>query len=330
MVRSPIRALGTYGELVVYGRPSAFGTALTLLNTELAAIDLACSRFRCDSELMRVNARSGQRLAVSPVLAQAVAVAVRAATQTAGDVVPTLGASLVAAGYDGDFRTLAIEGPAVSTRPPAGAWQDIEVDCDENTVRVPPGVALDLGATAKALAADRASHAIATATGAGVLVNLGGDLSMAGPPPESGWPVRVTDRPVVGPASATPDTASAAAITTASLIGTACPDDALAGQIVHLHGGGLATSSTAVRRWQRGGTAYHHILDPRAGTPVEPVWRIVTVAAGSCVEANTASTASIIRGEAALDWLRELRLPSVLVSATGAVHRVAGWPEPPA
>jgi len=98
------------------------------------------------------------------------------------------------------------------------------------------------------------------------------------------------------------------------------------GPVVRMHGGGLATSSTAVRRWRRGGTAYHHVLDPRTGLPAEPVWRTVTVTAASCVDANTASTAAIVRGRRAPDWLAALGLPSRLVDESGAVHRVAGWP----
>ena len=96
--------------------------------------------------------------------------------------------------------------------------------------------------------------------------------------------------------------------------------------MVQLHGGGLATSSTAVRRWRRGGDAYHHVLDPRTGLPAEPVWRTVTVTAASCVDANTASTAAIVRGRGAPGWLAELGLPSRLVDSAGTVHRVAGWP----
>jgi thiamine biosynthesis lipoprotein len=96
--------------------------------------------------------------------------------------------------------------------------------------------------------------------------------------------------------------------------------------VVRMHGGGLATSSTAVRRWRRGGRAYHHVLDPRTGLPAEPVWRTVTVAAANCVDANSASTAAIVRGRRAADWLAALRLPSRLVDAAGAVLRVAGWP----
>jgi FAD:protein FMN transferase len=98
------------------------------------------------------------------------------------------------------------------------------------------------------------------------------------------------------------------------------------GPVVRMHGGGLATSSTAVRRWRRGGSAYHHVLDPRTGLPAEPVWRTVTVTAASCVDANTASTAAIVRGRSAPEWLAALGLPARLVGADGTVHRVAGWP----
>jgi thiamine biosynthesis lipoprotein len=97
--------------------------------------------------------------------------------------------------------------------------------------------------------------------------------------------------------------------------------------VVAIRDGGLATSSTTARRWQRGGDVLHHILDPRTGLPAEPVWRTVSVAAGTCVDANAASTAAVIRGRAALGWLARLGLPARLVDATGVVFTVAGWPQ---
>jgi thiamine biosynthesis lipoprotein len=70
----------------------------------------------------------------------------------------------------------------------------------------------------------------------------------------------------------------------------------------------------------------HHILDPRTGRPAEPVWRTVTVAAPSCFEANTASTAAIVRGDRALPWLRELGVAARLVDRAGRVTVLGGWP----
>ena len=109
---------------------------------------------------------------------------------------------------------------------------------------------------------------------------------------------------------------------------TGAPEDPPAGPYaqIAIRDGGLATSSTAARRWRRGGDVLHHILDPRTGLPAETVWRTVSVTAGNCADANAASTAAIIRGRRALGWLARLGLPARLVDATGAVFTVAGWP----
>jgi thiamine biosynthesis lipoprotein len=80
------------------------------------------------------------------------------------------------------------------------------------------------------------------------------------------------------------------------------------------------------RRWIRGGAVIHHILDPASGLPAEPVWSMVSVAAASCVDANTATTAAIVRGTAALPWLRAQELPARLVRADGSVVTVGAWP----
>jgi thiamine biosynthesis lipoprotein len=167
-------------------------------------------------------------------------------------------------------------------------------------VLVPGGYTIDLGATAKAWCADRAARAAAAATGAGVLVGLGGDLSIDGPAPVDGWPVQL-------------------AADHAALLDPAAPSVALAG-------GGLATSGTAVRRWTRGARQLHHILDPRTGLPAESCWRTASVAAATCADANIASTAAIILGPSAPAWLAARGLPARLVGEDGHVEHVGAWP----
>jgi thiamine biosynthesis lipoprotein len=71
----------------------------------------------------------------------------------------------------------------------------------------------------------------------------------------------------------------------------------------------------------------HHILDPRTGRPADGDWRTVSVAGGSALDANIASTAAIIRGQSAIGWLSTLGLPSRLVAVDGSVTTLAGWPE---
>jgi thiamine biosynthesis lipoprotein len=273
--------------------------ARAAVESVLDALDRACSRFRPDSDLERINRAEGVPTRVDGVLIEALAVALAAARVTNGLVDPTVGAAMDAIGYDRDIAEVSPDGPARAPVP-AGGWRAVRVDRALNTVTAPRGVKLDLGATAKAWAADRAAEqAAAAAHGAGVLVNLGGDIAVAGEPLTEGWSVGIGEDHAGGPL----------------------------GETVAIAGGGLATSSVTVRRWRRGGRPVHHIVDPATGLPAEVVWRTVTVAAASCADANVASTASIIRGAGAPAWLGELALPARLVARDGRVVTVAGWPE---
>jgi thiamine biosynthesis lipoprotein len=295
-------ALGTTATVVV-AEPAALQAARAAVEHELAAFDAACSRFRDDSELSRVNRAAGRPVRVGPVLLDGIRTALDAARRSGGLVDPTMGRPLRLAGYDRTFRLVAARDPGgfvARFEHAAGAGR---VDLDEacSLVRVPEGVELDLGATAKALAADRAAAAAAEAASCGVLVSLGGDIAIAGEPPRGGWLVRVADDH------------------RASLDGP--------GPVVALAVGGLATSGTAVRRWRAGEAELHHVLDPRTGRPAKTPWRTATVAAATCVHANTASTAALVLGDDAPVWLEERGLPARLVPREGAVVGVAGWPK---
>ena len=182
------RALGTLVQLVVTD-PAALPEARRLLEDDLAEVDAACSRFRADSEIRSLH---GGRQQVSPLLAEAVAVALRAARLTDGDVDPTVGAAMSAAGYDRDFHQIEPNGPPLRlTVRQVPGWREVRLD--GRSLTLPAGVQLDLGATAKAWAADRSAARIARQLGCGVLVSLGGDIAVAGPPPAAGWRIRVQD-----------------------------------------------------------------------------------------------------------------------------------------
>jgi thiamine biosynthesis lipoprotein len=300
---------------VVSSDSDRLADAVAAVDRIVDAFDRGCSRFRDDSDLAALNRAGGRTVAAGPILLDAVAAAVRAAELTDGDVDPSLGEALIALGYDRDFdlgldgRGADAEGGAVeataSERRVAFAavpgWRTIRLDRRAGTIGLAPGVALDLGATAKALACDRAAAAAGGATGDGVLVSLGGDIATAGAAPAGGWRVRVTDD---------------------HRGGVEAP-----GQWITIFSGGLATSSTTARRWHRGGETVHHLLDPRSRQPARSGWRTVSVAAASCLDANIASTAAIVRGGRAVGWLRELGLAARLVGEDGRAVHVAGWPE---
>jgi thiamine biosynthesis lipoprotein ApbE len=290
---------------VVVRRPADLATAREVVAEELDAIDLACSRFRPDSELSLLAGSRGQRRTVSPLFAEAIATALDAAVTSGGDLDPTVGSAMNEVGYDRDFAQLDLDGAAITiVRRAAPGWQCVELDRVNGWVRVPDGIRLDLGATAKALAADRAAGRLAEVLdGRGALVGLGGDIRVTGHAPQGGWSVRVQD--VTGP------------------VGEVAHGPV---QLVGMHSGGLATSSTTARRWVRGGQVMHHILDPRSGVPVASPWRTVSVAAPTCVAANVASTATIVRGEAAVGWLTRRGLAARLVRGDGSVVTLPGWP----
>lgn len=295
------RAIGTTAVVAVT-EADRVDEAAALLAEDLWALDLACSRFRADSELMRLERTGGGRpVAVSPLLFDALEVACVVAVQTAGTVDPTIGSALVELGYDRDFDQIESCGATVPARPrPAPGWWQIEMDPGPRTVTVPIGVHVDLGATAKALAADRSARRIAQVLDGGVLVNLGGDVAVSGPCPTGGWGVGIAPRCTV-------------------------PTDSV-GPVVPVFAGGLATSGTTARSWIRDGRTVHHIVDPWTGEEARPVWSYVSVMAPSCVEANAWSTAAVVWGDDAAGNLAGLGVTARLVDAHGAVAHVGRWP----
>jgi len=287
-------AIGTTARVVVTDG-SALGYARAELARRLELLDVTCSRFRSDSELSRMNARAGRPVEISPLLTCLVSVALTAARSSHGLVDPTLGSALRAVGYDRRFALVRERETWTVVKPPPGRWHD--VDLDGQTLRAPDGVELDLGATAKAWAADDAATAIGAATGAGVLVSLGGDIAVAGAP-RGGWPVQVADD------HARPS-----------------DDD----PVVAIENGGLATSSKTVRRWATNDGEAHHLLNPATGRPADGCWRTVSVAASTCVDANVAATASILLSDQAPQWLDQQGLPARLVALDGSVTYTGGW-----
>jgi thiamine biosynthesis lipoprotein len=284
---------------------------------------------------MRLRDAKGLAMEVSPLLFETVGVAISVAEWSAGAVDPTVGRCVEALGYDRDFadmrthihdvqltpkptdvffrsptsldmpkgasglRSLCMQSPGPAR--PAPGWRSIEIDVVKRTIRVPEGTLLDLGASAKALAADRAAALICRLIDCGALVSIGGDVAVAGPPPPGGWSIGIA-------------TSSAAPI-----------DDV--DQVVSVTSGGIASSSTAVRTWHHEGRLVHHIVDPLTGANARTCWSLVSVAAPSCVAANAASTASVVWGRSAPKRLALAGLPARFVAVSGLITTTCGWPD---
>jgi thiamine biosynthesis lipoprotein len=298
-VRS-FQAIGTTASVVVQ-EPSRAEAAERILRAEIESIDLACSRFRPDSELEMVHAHAGAAVRVSSLLFDALAASYDVAERTHGAVDPTIGNAIAALGYDKDLREVQARpaNPQVALRPSAG-FTHLHLNSARRTVRIPRGVRLDLGSSAKAFAADRAAARICHELGSGVLVSLGGDIAVAGTPPAGGWAVGIA-------------------------VDSSTPADRV-DQVVAIHGGGLASSSTAVRTWDSGPRRVHHIIDPASGDCVAPYWTLVSATGESCVAANAVSTAAIVWGDRALRQLAPFDQAVRMVRHDGRIFWLNGWP----
>ena len=281
----------TTGTVVVTD-PAALGSVVENVRAGLDEVERACSRFRPDSE---ISGLTPGRNRLSPMLADLVGTALDAAEASAGLVDPTVGSVVRALGYDRSIELLPADGAPVDLVHHVPGWRQVHLYGDK--LELPVGVQLDLGATAKARAADLTARRAAEMVGVGVLVELGGDVATAGAGPDGGWQVLVRDT-----------------------------DDDPAAQVTLQPGWALATSSTVRRSWRRGGVRLHHIVDPRTAAPAAPVWRSATVAAPTCTEANTASTAAVILGHDAGRWLSERGCTARLVDQRHRVVRVGDWP----
>lgn len=287
-------AIGTTCRVLVTDGAAA-AVAADHTRAAVAELDKAASRFRADSELSRFAA-DGLPHRVSPLLGEVVAAGLRTARLTDGLVDPTVGGAIRALGYDDDLAAVRARRPAGDTPSlPTPGWQSIRYDETLRLLAVQPGCLLDFGASAKAYLADRIAQELWQRTGTGVLVDLGGDLASKGAVPAGGWRIGV-------------ETA-----------------DGRTRQRVRGRGQAFATSSTMVRTWQGTEGVRHHILDPRTGKPAPQVWQQVTVVGVTAVEANAASTASVILGADAVRWLTEHQLPALLVDAEGSMQTTPGW-----
>lgn len=293
------RAIGTSNRIVVTDE-SVSDLAVALAADHLAALDRAVSRFREDSEISRlaVAARDAAATAVvSPLVVDQIRAAREAHALTGGLVDPTVGAALMAGGYDADLAEVQRRGSWTPWTAHVPGIDAVILDEDSGIVTVPQGCVLDFGATAKARAADTIAALLARRLPGGFLVDLGGDLAVGGDIPPQGWCVAVEGA------------------------------DGGIRDAVRLEGQAMTTSSTQVRTWATTTGRAHHIVDPRTGRPAAAVWGQVSVVAASALQANAASTAATILGEDAPEWLRRNGLPARLERPDGSVVLTPGWPE---
>lgn len=256
--RLAFRAMGTDVEVIVVDGPAGTAAAARRRIDELEAL---WSRFRPDSEVSRLTASAGQWVPVSPETALLVDRARTAWELTGGAFDPTVLGDVLRAGY-----TTSWDGPG----PRRAGHSDLFTGCGDievrpGEVRLPPGTGFDPGGIGKGLAADLVTLDALRGGAAGICVNVGGDLRVAGPSPDGGaWTVAVE-----------------------------APDGLVPGTL-RLESGAVASSTSRRRTWTVDGVARHHLIDPRTGRPADSARAFATVVAGSGWLAEALATAVML------------------------------------
>ena len=246
------RAMGTRLHVLVVGDPALVDFAVKRVDQ----LESRWSRFIDNSEISRCNNTRGIPVDVSTDTRNLVRHAIHGWTETAGAYDPTVLDSLIASGYDRSYEILLEEGADASLiddAVPAPGCDGIEINDEFGTVTLPLNTGFDPGGIGKGLAADMLVEELMAAGANGAMVNLGGDLRVAGaaPTPDH-WVVEV-EEPTV-------------------------KDGRIA--LTVMIDGGLATSTTRRRVWTVGGRQCNHVIDPRIGRPVESEAQLATVISG--------------------------------------------------
>jgi len=186
-----------------------------------------------------LNTTPGRAVAISPLLTQLIAAALRGARLSGGAVDPTVGSAVKLAGYDSDFATLAPDGMAIElavSRVPG--WQAIVLMSHPEPCASRAASISTSGPPPKRSPPHLAAAAAFAKIGqGGVLVSLGGDIAVRG---------RAAGGRLAHPGQRRQRRAN----------------PGRRGDDQHQVGAASPPSSTTVRRWTRGGVLLHHINRP--------------------------------------------------------------------
>lgn len=286
--------MGTDAHVVVLDGPAGLADRA---RARLDDLERRWSRFLDESEISQLNRAAGRPVVVSPETCRVVVDAIEAWRWTGGDFDPTVGATMIEAGYDRPFPRGDRSGPLVASRPvehrPCPTPADIVVDPYPGSVTLPAGVRLDLGGIGKGVAADLVAAELLEAGAAGCCVNLGGDLRVAGTPPRpGGWTILVEPERAVR-------------------LGVA--------------DGAVCTSTRTRRTWLGSRGPEHHLRDPRTGAPLDTGLATVTVVAATAAQAEVLTKAAFVAGrDRAEAVITGAGATGQLVTDDGTVVRLPG------
>ena len=238
---------------------------------ETTRIEAKFSRYRDDSVVHAINHGDGAALRVDDETSRLLRYAGHCYDLSDGRFDITSGVLRRAWVFDG--REARPDRALIDSLLSRVGWNRVEFD--GSSIRLQPGMEIDLGGIGKEYAADRVADLLAAAN-IPVMVNLGGDIrTISGADARVPWTIGIED-----PSG----------------------EDVAVGQL-DLANGAVATSGDARRFCYVDGVRLGHILDPRTGWPVAGAPRSATVIADTCTAAGFMATMAILHGADAESFL---------------------------
>jgi len=267
-----LRAMNTDNLLAAEGEAEQVRVGFEQAREFILAGESRFTRFSEDSELSALNQSSGSRFQASTELFSVVALTRRFFQLTRGLFDPSILPDLLRVGYDRSMDVLRELGPSplfgTMLANEHASFSEMELDESNQTILLPPGMAIDLGGIAKGWIAEQAA-AILSRYSTACAVDAGGDMFLVGLPDGlEQWPVALED-PLE-------------------------PENILTS--LQVDPGAVATSTITKRAWQQAGKNRHHIIDPRTREPAVSDWISVTVIAPHAYEAEVFAKALLILG----------------------------------
>lgn len=288
-------AFGTTWTVKWRGERPTVPEVESLVTSVLGTVDQAMSSWRDDSELAEIRRADGP-VVVSEETAEVVRAARELAEDTAGAFDPTVEPLMELWGFRGERREHPPTEEEIAAARAAIGWSRVSVSRRAGAATVDSGgTALDLSAIAKGHAVDRVAWALSRAGSAEHMVEIGGEVRVAGE-----WRIGV-DRPD----SIVPGRQFAA--------------------VIALRNAGLATSGNYRNAYNADGMRIVHTMDPRSGRPRASDVASVTVVAPSCRTADGWATALMVldaeQGLAAVEARPELDALWLIADGEGFVEQ---------
>jgi thiamine biosynthesis lipoprotein len=297
-VREARPLMGTLVEVVVEAPEAGAHAALDAAYREMQRLSDMMNHYDPKSVVSAINAAAGVRAVRVPSELMAVLAMARAMSERSQGAFDITVASIRGWRFRADDPRMPSASEIAAQLPLVG-WKKLRLDARaQQAFLAERGMRIDLGGIAKlpivhAGMLELRRHGVARA-----MVNGGGDVEVIGGDAVRPWRVGVRD--------------------------PRAPERLLG--VLSIGRGFVVTSGDYERAFLREGRRYHHILDPRTGTPAEGP-RGVTLFGERLEDLNGLGVAIMVRGKAAgMRWLTENpRIDGLIVDADDSIWMTPGF-----